>query len=76
MTLTLTDISMRVFFPSQMFTRDINSCTGGATLPAKRPLQKDNPIKNEDTKNVPPVPFCDVSKKRKEKKNEIVTLER
>ena len=42
---------------------------GGATLPANKPLQNDNPIKKEDTKNVPPgTVFVTIRKKEKIKK--------
>ena len=46
---------------------------GGATLPANKPLQNDNPMKKEDTKNVPPgtVFVTVLKKKKKEKKKKL-----
>ena len=39
-----------------MLTLDKKDWIGAATLPANNPLQKERPMKKEETKNVPP-PF-------------------
>ena len=69
--LTFTQISIKFFLLSQIFTRDKKSWMGGATLPANNPLQNDNPIKKEDTKNVPPgtVFVTNWKKKKEEEEN-------
>ena len=45
---------------------------GGATFPANKPLQNDNPIKKEDTKNVPPgTVFVTVLIQKKRVRNDV-----
>jgi hypothetical protein len=48
-------ISIVAFLPSQLFTLLRKSWIAGATFPAKRPLQKERPMKKEETKQVPPI---------------------